>query len=91
MASVKDFEIKTDFTIVTTFNNSGWRQYGSRFAFSLDKYLPEEINVFLYYENMENPVGYSERMRFLNFNDCCGQKQKNLKILPLLMKRKKNQ
>jgi hypothetical protein len=81
VASVKDFEIKTDFTIVTTFNNSGWRQYGSRFAFSLDKYLPEEINVFLYYENMENPVGYSERMRFLNFNDCCGQKQKKFENL----------
>ena len=71
----------TDFTIVTTYSEEGWQKYGYRFANSMDMYLPSDIDVLLYYEGNSSPDGFSERMKFLSFNELCGEKQKRFELM----------
>ncbi|MDB9696523.1 hypothetical protein OAA80_00840 [Amylibacter sp.] len=67
---------KSEFTIVTTFSQDGWDKYAHKFAKTMDKYLPENIEVLLYYEGANHPNGFTGRMKFMNFDIHCGEKQK---------------
>ena len=67
---------KSEFTIVTTLSQDGWDKYAHKFAKTMDKYLPENIEVLLYYEDTNRPNGFTNRIKFINFNIHYGKKQK---------------
>lgn len=70
----------SDFTIVTTYSQEGWNKYGYRSAISMDMYLPKDIDVLLYFEGNSFSKGLSDRMKFLSFDEYCGEKQKRFEL-----------
>jgi hypothetical protein len=69
------------FEIVTTFHQRGYDRYGHRFLDTMDRYLPDKMLVHVYYENMDKPKGFSERIIFKDFAKFCGEKQSKFEIL----------
>jgi hypothetical protein len=71
----------SEFTIVTTFSESGWNKYGYKFAETMDMWLPKNLTVLLYYEG-DKPAGeFSDRMQFISFNEQCGERQNQFEVM----------
>ena len=43
------------FSVVTTFNKESYESYCNKMLLSFDNYWPKEINIHVYYEDMEKP------------------------------------
>jgi hypothetical protein len=61
---------QSSFSVVTTFNKDSYEAYCNKMLLSFDTYWPKEININVYYEDMEKPNGnFSSRIVFHNFNE----------------------
>jgi len=62
--------IKNKFSVVTTFNKTSYESYCDKMLLSFDRCWPAEINIHVYYEDMERPRdNFSSRVIFHNFNE----------------------
>ena len=62
--------IKNKFSVVTTFNKTSYESYCDKMLLSFDRCWPTEINIHVYYEDMERPRdNFSSRVIFHNFNE----------------------
>lgn len=59
------------FAVVTTFNDDGYIKYGKRMIETFDKFWPEEVDLYVYYEGTKPDIIVSERIKFLDLLKSC--------------------
>ncbi len=61
---------KNFFSVVTTFNKVSYESYCHKMLLTFDRLWPKEINIHVYYEDMDRPLNdFSSRIVFHNFNE----------------------